>query len=307
MLAGQLAVSIRNAQLYRQLPMVGALAPLIERRERWQRLTPAQRRRWIAAAAALLLIVAVIPWPRSVAGGAQVLPAQEVPVRAAAGGIVRSVDVYSGAWVRSGQILARLDEEAGGARMAELRAAAELERNRSAQAQESRDPVARRLAQLARAEAVARAAAARVTGDQARLLSPADGYVLTPALRAQVEPTWPRARSSARSPRWTPCGSSWPSPRSTSARSAPGQPLRLKVLGFPDRQFRGRVTEVSWQGEVGQPGKPATFLVRGWVANEGLRLRSGMTGRARVDVGRATLLSRWTRGLYRAFRLSFWV
>ena len=306
-LAGQLAVSIRNAQLYRQLPMVGALAPLIERRQRWQRLTPAQRRRWIAAAAALLLIVAVIPWPRSVAGGAQVLPAQEVPVRAAAGGIVRSVEVYSGAWVRSGQLLARLDEEAGGARMAELRAAAELERNRSARAQESRDPVARRLAQLSRAEALARAAAARVTGDQARLLSPADGYVLTPALRAQVGAYLAPGEIFCQVSPVDTLRVELAVSEIDMGPVRPGQPLRLKVLGFPDRQFRGRVTEVSWQGEVGQPGKPATFLVRGWVANEGLRLRSGMTGRARVDVGLATLLSRWTRGLYRSFRLGFWV
>jgi multidrug efflux pump subunit AcrA (membrane-fusion protein) len=87
----------------------------------------------------------------------------------------------------------------------------------------------------------------------------------------------------------------------------PGQPLRLKVLGFPDRQFRGRVTEVSWQGEPDPRGRPSSFLVRGWVANPEARLRSGMTGRARIDVGQATILWRWTRDLYRGLRLSFWV
>jgi len=87
----------------------------------------------------------------------------------------------------------------------------------------------------------------------------------------------------------------------------PGERLRLKVLGFPDRQFQGKVTEVSWQGEPGLPGKPSTFLVRGWVANEGLGLRAGMTGRARIDVGGATMLSRWLRGPYRALRFGLWL
>ena len=66
------------------------------------------------------------------------------------------------------------------------------------------------------------------------------------------------------------------------ARVRPGQPLRLKVLGFPDRQFKGRVTEVGWEGESAAPGKPAVFKVVGWVANPGPNLRSGMTG---VEVG----------------------
>lgn len=306
-LAGQLAVSIRNAQLYRQLPMVGALAPLAERRRRWQQMSASQRRAWIGGVAAALLVVAVLPWPRSVAGNGKVLPVEEVPVRAAVGGVVRSVEVQAGAWVRAGQLLARLDDEPEGARLAELRAEAELARSRSAQAQMGRDPVERHLAQLSRTQALARAAATLVAGDRSRLVAPVDGYVLTPALRQQV--------GAYLAPGETFCQVS---PVDTLrvevaitetdvAAVRPGQTLRLKVLGFPDRQFEGRVSEVSWQGEPEGRGKPSTFLVRGWVANEGARLRSGMTGRARVDVGSATLLSRWTRGFYRAVRLGLWV
>jgi multidrug efflux pump subunit AcrA (membrane-fusion protein) len=91
------------------------------------------------------------------------------------------------------------------------------------------------------------------------------------------------------------------------ARIRPGQTLRLKVLGFPDRQFKGRVSEVGWEGESPKAGKPAVFKVVGWVANPGPSLRSGMTGRARIDVGSDTLLSRALRGLWRALRMSFWV
>jgi len=90
-------------------------------------------------------------------------------------------------------------------------------------------------------------------------------------------------------------------------RVRPGETVRLKVVGFPDRQFAGRVTEVSWQGEPTRPGRPSAFRVLGMVANPGPALRSGMTGRARVDVSAETLLARWTRAICRWLRMAFWM
>ena len=306
-LAGQLATAIRNAELFRQLPMAGALAPLAERRRKWQRLTRAQRMRWMVGSAVAALAIAAVPWPRGVAGQAQVLPTFEVPVRAETGGILREVAVGSGRHVQAGEVVARLDAVDAGARLAELRAEAEMARNRYAQAEVVRDPVERRRAELAQQESMARLAAAEAEGASTQLTAPADGYVLTPALDQRV--------GSYLSAGDVFC---YVSPIDTlrvevavseldMGAVRPGERLRLKVLGFPDRQFQGKVTEVSWQGEAGLPGKPSTFLVRGWVANEGLGLRAGMTGRARVDVGGATMLSRWLRGPYRALRFSLWL
>jgi RND family efflux transporter MFP subunit len=306
-LAGQLATAIRNAELFRQLPMAGALAPLAERRRRWQRLTRAQRMRWIVGSVVVALAIAAVPWPRGVAGEAQVLPATEVPVRAETGGILKEVLVGSGKHVSAGEVVARLDAVDAGSRMAELRAEADMARNRYAQAEAARDPLERRQAELGQQESLARLQAAESEGASTQLTAPADGYVLTPALEEQL--------GSYLNPGQVLC---YVSPLDTlrvevavseldMGSVRPGERLRLKVLGFPDRQFKGRVTEVSWQGEPGAPGKPSTFLVRGWVANEGMGLRAGMTGRARVDVGGATLLSRWVRGPYRALRFGLWL
>ena len=306
-LAGQLATAIRNAELFRQLPMAGALAPLAERRRRWQRLTRAQRMRWMVGGAVLALAIAAVPWPRGVAGQAQVMPSVEIPVRAETGGILKEVAVGSGRHVNAGEVVARLDAVDAGSRLAELRAEAELARNHYAQAEAARDPLERRRAELGQQESMARLQAAESEGASTQLIAAADGYVLTPALEQRV--------GSYLSPGEVLC---YVSPIDTlrvevavseldMGAVKPGERLRLKVLGFPDRQFKGRVTEVSWQGEPGAPGKPSTFLVRGWVANEGLGLRAGMTGRARVDVGGATLLSRWVRGPYRALRFGLWL
>lgn len=306
-LAGQLAVSIRNAELYRQMPMVSALAPLAARRRKWQQMTPGQRRRFVAVAALLFVAVALVPWPRSVAGDARVLPGIEVPVRVRADGVLRLVAIRSGDAVEAGQFLGQMDPVPSGARMAELRALALEARGEAAAAEAGRDPVERRLADLRREQAVARLAALHHEAGRIELVAPVAGTVLTPLVEQRVGD-------------WFEMGDVFcqVSPLDTLHvevaidevdvhRIRPGSKLRLKVLAYPDRQFQGRVTTVSWVGEAARPGERSHFLLRGWVDNPGPHLRAGMTGRARIEAGSATLLWRVTRDLVRGLRLRFWV
>lgn len=306
-MAGQLAVSVRNAELYRQLPMVGALAPLAARRRHWQQMAPAKRRYILLAAAVVVIGVALIQWPRSVAGDARVLPAVETAVRARTEGVLDRVGVQSGDRVRAGQVLASLDPVPASARMAELRASALVARSQSAEAEVARDPVARRLAELRQDEAMARLAEARLEGARTQLVAPVDGYVLTPAIDERIGD-------------WLEAGDvlCQVSPLDTLrvevavaeediGRIQAGQRLRVKVLGFPERQFTGLVTDISWIGDSPGPGMGSHFAVRGWVENPGPSLRAGMTGRARIDVEGATLLWRMTRGVVRMFRFWAWI
>lgn len=305
-LVGQLSVAIRNAELYRQLPMVSALTPLAARRRAWQRMTPAQRTRLVAGVALAGLLLAAVPWPAAVGGDGQVLPATEVPVRAATAGLVREVAVRSGDKVTAGQSLARLEPVAMGARLAGLRAEADRALYAGATAGDTRDAYGRRLAELDREGALARLSAAERDERRATLVAPVDGSVLTTGL-AELEGAWLEAgdvfcQVSALDTLRVEVGVS----EADVARVRPGQVIRLKVLAFPDRQFRGRVTEVAWQGEPTEAGRPAVFKVVGRIVNPGSLLRSGMTGRARVDVGRDTILARVLRGAWRWLRLQFY-
>ena len=306
-LSGQLSVAIRNAELYRQLPMVGALAPLAERRRRWQRLDPARRRLLLTIAAASLVLVALVPWPAAIGGDGQVLPASEIAIRAGTTGIVRDVEARAGELVVAGQRLATLEPLGLNARVAALRADAERAQARGASAGAASDAYARRLADLDRESALARLAAAQGELSRAQLIAPTGGFVLTPSLEAlegrRLEEGEIFAQVSPLDTLRVEIGVS----EADVARIRPGQALRIKVLGFPDRQFRGTVHEVAWMGEPTAHGRPAVFKVLGRVANPNGLLKSGMTGRARVDVAPDTLLSRWTRGLWRWIRMSFWM
>jgi hypothetical protein len=306
-LTGQLSVAIRNAELYRQLPMVKALAPLAERRRRWQRLDPSRRRNLLLGGAIGLLAVAVIPWPAAIGGDGQVLPSSEVAVRAGVDGIVRSVEARAGQHVEAGQRLATLEPEGLAARLSALRAEADRAQARGASAGAESDAYARRLADLDREGTLARLTAAEREAARAQILAPRAGYVLTPDLAELEGRRLSAGQVFCQVSRLDTLRVEIGVSESEVTRIRPGQSLRLKVLGFPDRQFRGRVTEVSWLGEPTHPGRPAVFKVLGWVANPGPLLRSGMTGRARVDVRPDTLLARWTRGVWRWLRMGFWM
>jgi multidrug efflux pump subunit AcrA (membrane-fusion protein) len=305
-LVGQLSVAIRNAELYRQLPMVSALTPLAERRRQWQRMAPASRTRLLVLAAVAVLALGVIPWPAAVGGHGQVLPGSERAVRSGVSGIVRAVYAASGEPVRAGEPIAVVEPRAIGPRLAELRAEVERARAAEATAGDRGDALGERLATIDRDQALARLAAVGAEDRRGRLTAPVDGVVLTPNLKEKVG-SWLDAGETLCqvSPLDTMRVEIGVSETDVS-RIRPGQTIRLKVLGYPDRQFKGQVTEIGWEGETPGPGKPSVFKVVGWVANPGPHLRSGMTGRARVDVGRDTILARATRGLWRALRMGFW-
>ncbi len=306
-LVGQLSVALRNAELYKQLPMISALTPLAEKRRQWMRMDPSRRRNLVIVAALGVLGVAVIPWPAAVGGDGQVLPGHEIPVRAGVSGQLANIRIRSGERVTLGQPLAAVDPDALGPRLAGLRAEADRALFEGASASDRNDPYGRRMAELHREQALARLGAAERDDRRAHLTAPVTGYVLTPNLRelegAYLEAGDVFCQVSPLDTLRVEIGAS----EMDVARIRPGQTLRLKVLAFPDRQFRGRVTEVSWDGEPTKPGRPSVFKVVGWIANPGPSLRSGMTGRARIDVGRDTLLARALRGLWRWFRMEFWI
>jgi multidrug efflux pump subunit AcrA (membrane-fusion protein) len=270
-------------------------------------MDPARRARIVAVSVAAVLLVAVVPMPRAVGGDAQVLPASELAVRAPVDGIVRQVDVRSGALVAAGQRLATLEPEGYAARLEGLRAEADRAAGRTAAASQGQDPFARSQAELDRQAALSRLAEAEREGARAQLTAPQAGYVLTPGLAEREGGRLSAGEIFCQVSRLDSLRVEVAVTETEIDRVHPGETLRLKVVGFPERQFRGRVTEVSWQGETTRPGRPSAFRVLGMVANPGPALKSGMTGRARVDVPSETLFARWSRGIWRWLRMGFWM
>lgn len=282
-LAAQATVAIRNASLYREVPFINVLEPLIQKKQKFLALEKRRRALFLAAAAAAVIFLAVFPFPMRVEGGATVSPSRLAKIEPEVAGVIRQVYVREGQHVTRGEVLADLEDWDYRAALA----------GAEARYQTALSEMNRALAHNDGATAgVQRVQAnywqSEVQRDQARLekthlRSPVDGWVTTPHVQdfvgrklasgdnfAEVadnstvtvnvavdEPDLPLLRTGARG---------W-----------------VKLDGFPAHTFRGTVDIISPQSEMA--GGERTFYARVEVPNPGSLVRAGMSGRAKVAVG----------------------
>src|SRR5947209_9561487 len=74
-LASQATVALRNASLYKEVPFIGVLQPLLDRKKRFLALEKHRRAALVAGVAAAILFLLAFPLPLRVAGNAVVAPA----------------------------------------------------------------------------------------------------------------------------------------------------------------------------------------------------------------------------------------
>ncbi len=281
--AGQATVAIRNAQLYRQVPLIGALEPLAEKKRAFLAMPKAKRTTVVAIGAAVLLFLIFFPLQLKVGGGAYVSPTRTAPVSAEVDGIVERVNYREGDLVPSGAVVATLRSE---------EYLLNLNNARSRYDMTSRE--------LTRVQAVSGAAAAQIERvkldqtereialyqaklEQTQIRAPMTGVIVTPRLDEK------RGRFIRRGEAF--CETADTDPVVIEAAIAeddiglvrPGQEVWLKANTFPQRKFIGRVTRISPQATVEQDAH--VFIVRAEIDNPELDLRTGMVGRAKILTG----------------------
>ena len=109
-LTSQATLALRNASLYKEVPFIGVLEPLIEKKRRFMAADKRRRGLILGASAAALLFLILVPIPMRIAGDAQVAPSQTQYVRANADGVVQQVLVREGDQVSPGTILAEMED-----------------------------------------------------------------------------------------------------------------------------------------------------------------------------------------------------
>lgn len=304
-LSGSVTVAIRNADLYRRVPMVGFLAPIAGQRRRFAAMSPKRRRIILAAAAAAILFVAVIPLPRNAAGPALVRPSEVLPVVALAPGIVERVYASGGDEIVAGSPVASLRNRESDARLAEAEAELAIAERRAAEAAERRDPAEARRWSLQAKNLSGWMSYARSEGADQRLTAPVTGSILTPRIEERVGQMMERGDALCEIARLDPVHVEVQISEEDVGDLKPGGAARVKVLSYPDRQFHGKILTISPEGS-GPAGKPASFTVTVECANPDLDLLAGMSGRAKVEAGSSPWLWNTLRPLGRAARMNFW-
>jgi RND family efflux transporter MFP subunit len=282
-LAGQATVALRNAQMYKEVPFISVLEPVLERKRKFLAMEKTRRVTLTIAVVAALFFLIVMPLPMRLDGDAVVGPGQRALVQPEFEGVVGKVFVHEGQAVKRGQALAEMDawQMRSAVAAAEAKAqAAVLQMNHALANNDGAEGGIQRVQADYWKGEVARAQ--ELLG-RAQLRSPIDGIVSTPHVdtftgrRLQFGDTFAEVVDTSSAMVDVAVDAA-----DVSMLRA-GENAVIKLNSFPMRTFRGQVAVVSPKGEA--QGEARVFFARVAVENPDGAMRTGMEGRGKISSG----------------------
>ena len=281
-LAGQTTVAIRNALLYREVPLIGLLEPLVQRKQAFLRSDRKRQGVIVGSVAAITLALIFCPLPLRISGAAVIAPQTLVTLAAPIDGTIGSVYAREGQHVRQGEVLAVMDDwswrnqlTAAQAKYetAMLTMQADLARH-SAQAGADRAQADYLHAEMERS---------RLRIANAQLRSPIDGIVMTPDLQNAAGEHLDAGAAFAQVLNLASARVNITVDQSDARLLQQGQRAAIKLDSFPAQTLHGQVTSIS--PEAHPAGDERVFYAHVLLPNQNAELRTGMEGRARIFAG----------------------
>ena len=282
-LAGQATVALRNAQMYKEVPFISVLQPVLDRKRKFMAMGKRRRTLTVAAAAAVLIFLAAVPLPLRVDGDAVVAPVHSAQIQPEVEGVVSKVYVREGDHVTRDQLIAELADWEARSALAQAQAkyqTALLQMNRSLAANDGSEAGVQRIqadfwkAQVGRDQDLL---------DKTRLRSPIDGLVATPNVENMVGRRLQYGDSFAEVVDTSRAIVDVAVEDTDSGLLRAGSHASIKLNSFPTRIFRGDVMVVSPKGIM--QGDSRVFFARVAIPNFDGAIRAGMEGRGKVRVG----------------------
>ncbi len=109
-LAGQATVAIRNAEMYKEVPFIGLLEPLLQKKSKFLAMEKRRRQSFVVAALAAVILLVVLPLPMRLDGDATVAPGATAQVQPEIEGVVKRVLVHEGDHVAKGTVIAEMED-----------------------------------------------------------------------------------------------------------------------------------------------------------------------------------------------------
>jgi len=282
-LASQATVALRNASLYKEVPFISVLQPLVEKKRKFLALDKHRRALLVAGACTAVLFFVLFPLPLRVEGPAAVAAGRSARVGAEVEGVIKQVNVKEGDRVHAGTILATLEDwdyrSALSAAQAKRQIAVTL-MNRSLAANDGTE------AGIQQAQAdywTAEVARAQERLERTAVRSPIDGIVATPHMENMVGKKVKFGEDFVDIVDNSQAMVDLTVDQTDVGLIAAGQKTRLKLDAFPARTFQGQVTVVSPMGRL--EGDTRAFYARVVIPNPDNVVRAGMQGRGKVSTG----------------------
>jgi len=282
-LAAQATVALRNAQMYKEVPFISVLQPMLEKKRKFMAMEKRRRTLMVAAAVAVLIFLAGFPLPMRVDGDAVVAPVHSAQIQPEVEGVVSKVYVREGDHVTRDQVIAELADWEARSALAQAQAkyqTALLQMNRSLAGNDGSEAGVQQVQASFWKSEVARD---QELLDKTRLRSPIDGLVATPHLENAVGRHLRNGDSFAEIVDTSRAIVDVAVEDTDSALLRAGAHASVKLNSFPTRIFRGDVIIVSPRGIM--QGDSRVFFARVALPNADGAIRAGMEGRGKVRVG----------------------
>ena len=279
-LASQATVALRNASLYKEVPFISVLQPLVEKKKKFLALEKHRRVAWSVGVAAAALFLLAFPLPLRVDGTAVVAPAHMARLGSEFEGVIKSVRVHEGDVLKKGDVIANLEDwdyrSALDAAQAKYETAL-VQMNRALANNDGSEAGIQRAQADYWASEVARA---QQRVDRTTIRSPIDGIVATPQIENLAGHKLKAGESFVDVVDNSQALVDVAIDGSDAGLLRSGEKARLKFESFPERTFRGQVVVVSPQGLL--KDTDVVFFARVGVANSDAALRAGMQGRGKI-------------------------
>ncbi len=303
-LVNQATVAVRNAQLYRQVPLPGFLKPFAEKRRQLLEIPRRRRLAWAGAILITLIVLIAVPWRLRVTGPARILPGRRAAVTAGVDGTVLSVAHHEGDQVAAGEVIALLDAQTYRAALADAQAAYAIAESDVARFREAADSSALFEATSKRDEMKAKIALEEDRLARTSLRAPVAGVIVTPRLEERAGQYLTRGTELCVVADVGTVLAEVAVPEVDTALIRAGQSVALKLNTYPTSVFRGTVTRPG--AHVRQEEKESFVITEVRVENAGDLLKTGMQGKAKVSTVRVPLITAILRGPVRWFWNKVW-
>ena len=280
-LAGQATVAIRNALLYREVPLIGLIEPLVKKK---RELLNSQRSRWMTVGILFecVLFLSFFPLPMRIGGEAAVAPQHMVTIDAPVDGNVTMVYAHEGQRVKAGDVLGAMNDWQWRADLASSEA--KYQQAMLVMQNDLAHGAAQSGADRAQAEFLhAEVARASVRMESAQLRSPIDGIVATPDMQNVAGKHLDAGTAFAQVLDLSSAIVQVSIPERDTVLMHTGENVAIKLDSYPQRTWRGPISVVSPEAKAGDGDR--TFTVEVLLSNADASLRAGMTGRAKVSLG----------------------
>lgn len=298
-LASQATVALRNAQMYKEVPFISVLEPVLMRKRKFMSMEKRRRALIVSAVVATIVFLVAAPLPMRVDGDAVVAPLRQAEIEPETEGVVSRVFVKEGQAVRAGQVVAEMEDWNAQSGVAEaesryqsalLQMNSALATNDGTTAGEQRVQAEYWKAELARVQEVL---------SKSQLRSPIDGIIATPHVEDSAGRKLGLGDSFAQVVDTSRAIVDVAASDDDAGLLKVGQAASVKLNSYPARTFHGEVAIVSPKATDLQDS--AVFYARVSVPNANGLLRTGMEGRGKIRVG-------WKPAGYVFFRGPFfWV